>query len=115
MPEVDHKMRSSFALITTILLVVFLSFYSLNILKTKTLFSNINTHKYLYLQARVHMKKIEDFIKSHTKQQINDFNLTDTRYNMQIVTKNENNKTKYHVSLETVDGTNVRVYKIFEK
>lgn len=61
------------------------------------------------------MKKIEDFIRSHSPAQINDFNLTDTRYNMKIITKVENDTTKYHVSLETADDTNVRVYKIFTK
>ena len=115
MPELDNKMKSSFALVSTIIIVVLLSLYSLSILKNNTLFSNINTHKYLHLQAKMHMEKIKNFINTHDDEAINNFSLNDNRYNMKIVKTDFENSVRYHVSLDTADESNVRVYKIFEK
>lgn len=108
-------MKKSFILLSSIILIVALSFYSINILKNKSLFSNINIHKYLHMQAVIHLDKTENFIKSNTLEEISNFTLTDSRYNMKIITTRQNDKTLYHVSIETSDDTNIRVYKTISK
>jgi hypothetical protein len=108
-------MKRSFILISSIIIVLLLSLYSLTILKNNTLFSNINTHKYLHLQGRIHMEKLKNFINTHNDTQINNFSLNDNRYNMKIVKTITESSVLYHVSLETYDDTNVRIYETFVK
>lgn len=61
------------------------------------------------------MEKIKEFINTHDDEAINNFTLNDNRYNMKIVKSDHENSTVYHISLNTVDDTNVRVYESLKR
>lgn len=102
-------MKKSFVLLFTILLVVLFAFFSLNIVQTNMFSTNLNKLKYLHLQANIHLKNLEEYIETHTAQEINSISLDDSRFDMKIVSQSENNTTKYYISVETKDDTPVRV------
>ena len=105
----DTYMKKSFALLLTISLIVLFSFFSLSIVETNMFSTNLNKLKYLHLQANIHLSNITKYIKTHTKEEINTIGLDDDRFDLLIVEKNENNNTKYYISIKSVDDTTVRV------
>lgn len=117
MSKVDYTMilktnnKKSFALFTTIILVTLFSILSISIMQTHTLSSNINKLKYLNLQANIHMKYIQNFIKTHTKNEIEQLKINDARFSIIINSISSNNKTIYNVQIETIDDTNIRLFK----
>lgn len=103
-------MKSGFALFLSVVLVFIVSILSVNIFYNNNLMGNINNLKYLHLQANIHLKHIEQMVKNSTNEQIDNFSLNDTRYNVTIK-QNDTNSSIYFVSVETKDDTPVRVYK----
>jgi hypothetical protein len=97
------------------MLVGIFSVLSISIVETKTISTNIDTLKYLYLQGNIHMKYIKNYIKTHTISQINNLSLNDNRFNIQLIKYEENNQTKYHIYLKTVDETTVSLYASINK
>lgn len=103
--------KDAFILFTTIILVVVLSFYSINIIKNSSLFFTINNHKYLHIQALKHISTLEKFILNHNHTQISNYSLNDSRYNFKIIKKQIDTNTTYYISIETTDDTNIRLFK----
>jgi hypothetical protein len=105
--------KKSFALFLTIIALVSFSYLSLSILETNSISSNIDKLKYLHLQANIHLKYIKKYISSHSKEEIKNFNLSDERFNISIKSIEENNNTTtYHISINTKDNTNIRIYSM---
>ena len=102
--------KKSFALFLTILALISFSYLSLSILETNSISSNIDKHKYLYLQANIHLKYIKEYIMIHSQEEIENFNLSDKRFNLSITPTTDNNITNYHISINTKDDTNIRIY-----
>lgn len=104
------KLKKSFALLTTIVLVVLFSFISIRLVETELLSSNLNTLKYLHLQANIHIDKINEYVKTHDDIQIKNFkdSWSDDRFEIDIV-KDENNSSIYYTSINTVDQSHVRL------
>ncbi|MEA3290494.1 MAG: hypothetical protein U9Q04_09985 [Campylobacterota bacterium] len=101
-------MKSSFVLIVSIILVVLISFSTIFLTQTKTVNHNLNKLKYLHLQAKVHMHYIKNKLLASLETEIENISLDDQRYNMQIV-NDEDNKSIYYITVETVDDTPVRL------
>ncbi len=115
MSNLDYKImknrsKKSFALFLTILALISFSYLSLSIIETNSLSSNIDKLKYLHLQANVHLKFIKEYITTHTQEEITNFNLNDTRFNLIITPTYDNNITTYNISINTKDNTNIRIY-----
>ncbi len=102
-------MRNSFSLLITIILLTIFASLSISIIENKTISSNIDKHKYLYLQSNIHMKYIKNYIQTHTKEDITQFTLDDKRFQVDIIGQKENNQTIYNISIQTIDDTNVRI------
>ncbi len=102
-------MKKSFALLMTIILMTFFSYLSISIIETSTISSNIDKLKYLHLQANIHMDYIKKYIKSHTQNEIDTFILNDMRFKTKIISQNENNQTIYHISIKTINDTEIRI------
>lgn len=111
----DNKIKRSFALLITIMLLVLFSSLSISIIETQTISTNIDTLKYFNLQANIHLAYIKKYINEHTIEEIENFDLNDTRFSMKLVKYEENNETKYHIYLETVDDTHIRLYDSISK
>ncbi|MEA3513780.1 MAG: hypothetical protein U9R37_09285 [Campylobacterota bacterium] len=108
MPRVENKsLKKSFALISTIFLVVLFSFFSLSILENDVFSSNLNKLKYLHIQANIHMNFVKEFVKNNNNIDIDSFMLDDERFNLNIY--NEINTTIYHISISTKDETPIRL------
>ena len=106
----DKRMKRSFALLTTILLVILFSFISIRIVETNLLSSNLNKLKYLHLQATIHIDTIIEYIKIHTNEEIIEYqnSWNDERFSINII-QDDNNSSVYYTSIETVDESHIRL------
>jgi hypothetical protein len=103
-------LKKSFALLTTIILVMLFSFISIRIVETNLLSSNLNKLKYLHLQANIHIDSISKYIKNHNDLEIKEYknNWQDERFSINI-TNDENNDSIYYTSIKTSDNSHVRL------
>ncbi len=119
MPILENKnfmnTKSSFALFITMVLIVLFGLLSIGIVENRVFSNNLNTLKYLHLQAKIHMNKTKKFIQNSNDTQISNFILNDERYDIIIDKKNENNISKYYIIIRTVDDTPIRLSDIFIK
>ena len=104
-----------FALFITIILITLLSFLSISIIGNQTISSNIDKLKYLYLQSQIHLQYTKEYINTHTQNEIDSFKLEDTRFNLQVISNQENNQTIYTIIINTVDDTTIRAYSTITK
>jgi len=106
----SEKLKKSFALLTTILFVVLFSFISVRMVETNLLQSNLNTLKYLHLQAKIYMDEVSGYIESHTDAEILEFeNLwNNDSYSLTIV-QDDTNSSIYYISIKTIDDTHIRL------
>ena len=93
-------MKRSFVLLITLSFLTLLMLYMINIVENKTILSNIIKLKYLDLQSKIYLKDIKEYIKSHNDDQIQAYNLNDSRFDLNII-KIDDNKTKYFIELKT--------------
>jgi len=78
--------KKAFILLSSLLILVFFSFLSINIIQNKSYSSKINTLKYIELQAEIHMKYIKKQLKFGIKS--SDITINDSRYKLNITTIN---------------------------
>jgi hypothetical protein len=102
--------KKSFALLTTLLLVVVFSFLSVRIVETNLMSSNLNKLKYLHLNAIIYMDTIIEFIHLHNDFEIENFEnaWNDERFTISI-NKEDSNSSIYYTSIETVDESHIRL------
>jgi len=103
-------LKKSFALLTTILLVIVFSFISIRIVETNLLSSNLNKLKYLHLQATIYMDYLIDYIPTHTDIEILNLPavLNDDRFVIKI-TKDDSNSSIYYASIQTSENSHIRL------
>jgi len=108
----NQKVKKSFALLTTLMLIVLFSFLSVRLVETNLLGSNLNQLKYLHLQAKIYEDKIIEFINTHNDTEIKEFVSTwnDERFMIDIVT-NDRNDSLYYLSIKTTDDSHIRLSK----
>lgn len=98
-------MKRSFALLTTLILVITLTILSVSLMETKLLSSNVNKLKYLHLQALIYINELKSYVLVHDENDIiayiNDWN--DERYSISMV-HDEHNSSIYYISVQTVDS-----------
>lgn len=106
-------MKKSFALISTLLLVLMVSILSISVIETKLLRSNLNYLKYLHLQASIYMDDISSYVKVHNKAQIEEYknNWSDTNFRIDIISKELDDSLYYYVSIATTNDTPIRLSK----
>jgi hypothetical protein len=80
-------------------------------LQTQTISSNINKIKFLNLKANIIMNYIVIYIKKHNTAQINNFNIVDNQFYINITNTIDNNQTIYNIEIKTKDETNIRLFK----
>ena len=97
-------MKKSFALLSTLILLFIFSLMSVRLVETNLLSSNLNSLKYLHLQATIYMNSIKEFIITHTPEEIETFvtDWSDGRFIVKIVV-DQNDNTLYYYSIETTD------------
>jgi len=106
-------MKKSFALLTTLILVIVFSLMSVRLVETNLLSSNLSSLKYLHLQATVYMDTIKEFILEHSLTEIQQYqdNWSDDRFTIKIVL-DESDSSLYYYSIETTDiNSHVRLSK----
>jgi len=111
MPSMENKrVKKSFALITTIVLVILFSFISIRMVETNLLSSNLNKLKYLHLQATVHIDTIKEYIKTHNHTDILEYKnkWNDNRFLIEII-QDDTNSSIYFTSIETRDNSHIRL------
>jgi hypothetical protein len=90
--------KKSFALLSTILIIVIFSYLSINIIQNKAYNNQINKLKYLEIQAQIHMNKI---IKEITTSPI----INDSKFVLEIYDDN----ISYHIYLKSNDELNTHI------
>ncbi|MCD4758759.1 MAG: hypothetical protein K8R39_10835 [Arcobacteraceae bacterium] len=103
------KQKRGFALLITIILVVVISYLSYSIVQSNIFSSNLNKLKYLHLQANIHLDFIKEYIATHTQTQIDNVTLDDQRFELSIVSRDQNTTMVYYIYLKTVDDTPIRL------
>ena len=103
----NQNLKKSFALLTTIILLVLFGFISISLVETNLLSSNVNKLKYLHLQANIHIDTISDYIKNHNDLEIDEYknNWQDERFSINITNKD----LIYYISIKTNDNSHVRL------
>lgn len=109
------KTKKAFALFITISLILSMFLFTYAIVERNVFLSNLNKLKYMNLQANIHFDYVEKYIQEHTKQEIEKLQLKDDRFNLQIESKEENNKLYYYVIIEAKDAIPVRLSEIIIK
>lgn len=94
--------RKSFALITTMILIVILGIFSLQFIQNNIFANNLNRLKYLELQAQIYMSDIKKFIATSTDDEISNFSLNDNRFNVKIIKIDDINSSIYYFSIEAI-------------
>ncbi len=110
----DNKVisKKSFSLFITIILVMIFAALSISIVETKVTSSNIDKLKYLNLQANIHLEYVKEYISTHTTDEVLSLNLDDSRFDLSISSFEENNISKYHIYIKTIDETPISIYLI---
>lgn len=111
MPNMENKeLKKSFALLTTILLVILFSFVSIRMVETNLLSSNLNKLKYLHLQATIHIDNIIEYINTHNESEIVEFqnSWNNEQFSIQII-KDDSNSSVYYTSIESIDESHIRL------
>ena len=103
-------MKKSFAILTTLFLVILFSFVSIRNVETNLLSSNVNKLKYLHLQANIHFDTITHYIKTHSHIEILYYleHWNDVRFNITIQV-DDTNSSIYYTSIETSDNSHIRL------
>ena len=106
----NKRLKKSFALLTTILLVILFSFVSIRMVETNVMSSNLNKLKYLHLQANIHKDTIIEYIKTHTDEEIIEYENSWNNEQFSImITKDESNSSIYYISIESSDESHIRL------
>ncbi|MEA3315751.1 MAG: hypothetical protein U9Q30_07855 [Campylobacterota bacterium] len=96
--------RKSFALITTMILIVILGTFSLQLIQNNIFVTNLNKLKYLELQAQIYMRDIKDFISTSTDIEISNFILNDNRFKVKIIKIDDINSSIYYFTIESLEN-----------
>jgi ribonuclease HIII len=99
-------MIRSFALLSTIVLVVIFSYLSINIIQNKSYNNQINKEKYLEIQGQIHLKQIIKNINHNP-------NIQDDRF---VFDKYEDNNS-YHIYIKSKDilDAHISLYQKIDK
>jgi len=99
----DKSLKKSFALLSTLLLVIVFSLISIRVVETNLLSSNLNSLKYLHLQAIIYIDTINQYIKTHSSSEIEEYqnSWSDTRFSIRII--QDSNSSVYYSSIKTTD------------
>jgi hypothetical protein len=100
----NKNLKKSFALLSTLLLVIVFSLVSIRLVETNLLSSNLNSLKYLHLQATIYMDTISKYIETHSTIEIQQYqdSWNDDRFSIQII-QDDNNSSIYYSSIQTID------------
>jgi len=106
----NQKVKKSFALLTTLILIILFSFLGIRIVETNLLGSNLNKFKYLHLQAKIYEDTIINFINTHNDIEINEFiNIwNDNRFEINI-SNDDTNSSIYYISIKTKNESHIRL------
>lgn len=112
----NRILKKSFALLTTILLVLLFSVLSIRLIEIDLLSSNLNKLKYLHLQAMIYKDQVKVYILSHNDLEIQEYkqNWNDDRFKINILV-DEKNSSKYYMSIATKENNHVRLSQIIIK
>lgn len=97
-------MKKSFALLSTLIVLVIFSYLSINIIQNKTYSSQINKLKYLEIQGQIHLKYIKQNI-------LNNPIINDNRFDLKIYQDLNKTNTIYHIYLKTKDDSHISFYE----
>ena len=105
----NKKLKRSFALFITIILIAILFMLSYSIVQSNIFQSNLNKLKYMNLQAKIHYEYIKKYIQEHSDEEIKKLQLTDNRFELKISSTTENNTIIYYVIIEAKDDIPIRL------
>ena len=107
----NKKLKPSFALLPTIILVGVLFLLSYSILQSDVFGSNLNRLKYMNLQANIHYDYVKKYIQEHSDKEIKKLSLNDSRFELRITSQSDQNATIYYIVIEAKDDIPIRLSK----
>lgn len=108
------KQKKSFTLLSTIVLILLLSLIVVKIYETKNISSQNALNQYDYIQAKNHLKFLEEYIKSlQSLETIDKIEIENNNFEIKALIKKENEKYIAYLSVKALKN-DVRVYKKIE-
>ena len=108
------KQKRGFLLLSVIILLVTFSYLSISIIQNQTFSSQIDKLKYLEIQAKIHMGKIEKYInETNNELEILNYKLNDERFDLKIKSEQRDTNSSqitYHITVKSKDEP-VTLYK----
>ncbi|MCI0500735.1 MAG: hypothetical protein L0Y61_03170 [Epsilonproteobacteria bacterium] len=108
------RQKRGFLLLSVIILMVTFSYLSISIIQNQTFSSQIDKLKYLEIQAKIHMGKIEKYInETNNELEILNYKLEDERFDCQIKSEQldtNSSQITYHIMVKSKDEP-VTLYK----
>jgi type II secretory pathway pseudopilin PulG len=110
------RKKGGFSILATLIVVLIFSYLSISIINNQTFTSQIDKLKYLEIQSSLHILNLENFIKTHSKDEILNYKLTDDRFILQT-TYDDNNGSlikNYYIKVSSKND-NVSICKTIKK
>lgn len=111
---IHHK--KGFLILSVIFLMFAFSYYSIQIVQNQTFSSQIDTLKYLEIQAKIHLKKYENYIQyTNEESLILNYKIDDDRFVYTVksehnLDENSSETTSYHITIKAKDEP-ITLYK----
>ena len=108
--------KKGYLILSVLILLIAFSYLSIQIIQNQTFSTQVDKLKYLEIQAKIHIVKIEKYISLNTKEDIESFKLNDSRFllNISIEELNATESSRYHIYLKSKDEP-VALYKMVTK
>ena len=108
------KQKRGFLILSVIILMVTFSYLSIQIVQNQTFSSQIDKLKYLEIQAKIHIGKIEKYInETNNEELILNYQLEDKRFDLKIKSEQQDTNSSqitYHITVKSKDEP-VTLYK----
>ncbi len=98
--------KKGYLLLSVIFFLFAFSYYSIQIVQNQTFSSQIDTLKYLEIQAKIHLQKYEKYIQNtYEEALILDYKIDDQRFDFKIKSEeiedeNGSKSTNYHITIK---------------
>lgn len=103
------RQKRGFLLLSVIVLLVTFSYFSIQILQNQTFSFQIDKLKYLEIQGKIHMDKVETYIKkTNNELEILSYHIADERFDFKIESEhledaNGSQIINYHITIKAKD------------
>ena len=98
-----QKMKKSYTLLISIVLITIFSFLAISILETKALRSSNLSNQYLYIQGKNHLDFFKSYIKTIDLEDISNLEIKDDFFDIYAKIEKNNSISTIHIFVKAKD------------